>query len=195
MPTVETPPMGDEDLKRALESLLFITDRPLSPEELGKISGVKDTPRISGLIARIREEMEARASALQLLEVGGGFQMATRPVHAPLVRKLFAERMTMRLSTAAHETLAIIAYKQPITRAEIEEVRGVEVIAALETLIEKRLIRVVGRKESVGRPLMYGTTLDFMRRFGLSSLEELPPIESFAAPAPALETAQAPTLE
>jgi segregation and condensation protein B len=97
------------------------------------------------------------------------------------VRKLFAERMTMRLSTAAHETLSIVAYKQPITRAEIEEIRGVEVIAALETLLEKRLVRVVGRKESVGRPLMYGTTPDFLRHFGLKNLEDLPPLENFVA--------------
>ena len=95
------------------------------------------------------------------------------------LRKLFADRATMRLSTAAQETLSIVAYKQPLTRAEIEEIRGVEVIAALETLLEKRLLKVVGRKETVGRPLMYGTPLDFLRHFGLRSLEDLPPIDSF----------------
>jgi len=134
------------------------------------------------LVVEIRQKLEEQKSALQVLEVAGGFQMATRPVYGELVRKLFAERMTMRLSTAAHETLAIIAYKQPLTRAEIEDIRGVEVIASLETLLEKRLVKVVGRKESVGRPLLYGTTADFMRHFGLSSLEELPPIDDFQAP-------------
>ncbi len=105
--------------------------------------------------------------------------MATRPELAPYVRKLFADRATMRLSTAAQETLSIISYKQLLTRAEIEEIRGVEVIAALETLLEKRLLKVVGRKETVGRPLMYGTTSEFLRHFGLRSLEDLPPFERF----------------
>ena len=106
--------------------------------------------------------------------------MATRPELAPYMRKLFSDRATMRLSTAAQETLSIISYKQPLTRAEVEEIRGVEVIADLETLLEKRLIKVVGRRETVGRPLMYGTTMEFLRHFGLRSLEDLPPLDRFA---------------
>lgn len=179
MPPVDSPAITDEELQKALEALLFITDRALSLDELSKLTGVKDKDRLSALIARIKAENEARGSAVQVLEIAEGFQMATQPVFAPFVRKLFSERMTMRLSTAAHETLSIVAYKQPITRAEIEEIRGVEVIAALETLLEKRLVRVVGRKETVGRPLMYGTTPEFLRHFGLRSLDDLPPIESF----------------
>jgi segregation and condensation protein B len=180
----QTPasPLEDEELKGQLETLLFITDHPLSLDDLRKLTKVKDAARLGALVGEIRQRLEDQKSALQVLEVAGGFQMATRPIHGDLVRKLFAERMTMRLSTAAHETLAIIAYKQPLTRAEIEEIRGVEVIASLETLLEKRLVKVVGRKESVGRPLLYGTTADFMRHFGLSSLEELPPIDEFQAP-------------
>jgi segregation and condensation protein B len=169
----------DEQLKAQLETLLFITDHPLSLEELRKLTRVKDLPRLRALVGELKQKLEEQACAVQILEIAGGFQMATRPAHADLVRKLFAERMTMRLSTAAHETLAIVAYKQPLTRAEIEDIRGVEVIAALETLLEKRLIKVVGRKESVGRPLLYGTTADFMRHFGLGSLEDLPPIDEF----------------
>ncbi len=185
MPPVEMPsPQEDEGLRKVLEGLLFVTDHPLSLAELAKLANVKDQQRILTLIATLKAKLDAEDSAVQLLEVAEGYQMATRAAFAPFVRKLFAERMTMRLSTAAHETLAIISYKQPITRAEIEEIRGVEVIAALEILLEKRLARVVGRKESVGRPLMYGTTPDFLRHFGLKSLEELPPIESFAAEPP-----------
>jgi len=172
----------DEELKGQLETLLFITDHPLSLAELGKLTRVKDAARLGALVGDIRQKFEAGGSALQLLEIAGGFQMATRPAYGDLVRKLFADKLTMRLSTAAHETLAIIAYKQPLTRAEIEEIRGVEVIAALETLLEKRLIKVVGRKETVGRPLLYGTTADFMRHFGLRSLEDLPPMEKFQLP-------------
>ena len=186
----QTPPsaLEDEELQGKLETLLFITDHPLPLEEIGKLTGSRNFERLSALLGNIRQNLEERRCALQLLEVAGGFQMATRPAYGPLVRKLFADKMTMRLSAAAHETLAIIAYKQPLTRAEIEEIRGVEVIAALETLLEKRLIKVVGRKESVGRPLLYGTTDGFMRHFGLKSLEDLPPIEDFRPP----ESARAP---
>ena len=187
----QTPasPLEDEELKGQLETLLFITDHPLSLDDLRKLTKVKDTARLGALVGDIRQKLEDQKSALQVLEVAGGFQMATRPTYGDLVRKLFAERMTMRLSTAAHETLAIIAYKQPLTRAEIEEIRGVEVIASLETLLEKRLVKIVGRKESVGRPLLYGTTADFMRHFGLRNLEDLPPIDDFQAPEPSAEPA------
>jgi segregation and condensation protein B len=176
--TPQQQPLTDEDLKKALETLLFITDHPLGLRDLCKITGVKDEARITALIGELKQAFESH-SAVQLLEIAEGYQFATRPSFAPFVRKLFSDRMTMRLSTAAHETLSIIAYKQPLTRAEIEDIRGVEVIAALETLLEKRLIKVVGRKETVGRPLMYGTTEDFLRHFGLKNLEDLPPIDSF----------------
>ena len=193
MPQLEMPSTENAELRRALESLLFITDHPLSAEQLGRITGIKDRERVSSLLGDIRRELEDKGSALQLLEVAEGFQMATRPAYAPIIRKLFAERMTMRLSMAALETLSIIAYKQPLTRAEIEEIRGVEVIASLETLLERRLVKVVGRKETVGRPLLYGTTMEFMRHFGLKSLEELPPIEKFAVePAPPGQPGQEP---
>jgi segregation and condensation protein B len=169
-------------LRRALEGLLFITDRPLSAAELGKLVNIRDQDRIVAVVEDLRRELEERQLGYRLIAVAEGWQMATRPELAPYVRKLFADRATMRLSTAAQETLSIIAYRQPLTRAEIEEIRGVEVIAALETLLEKRLTKVVGRKETVGRPLMYGTTAEFLRHFGLRSLEDLPPIDSFTPP-------------
>ncbi len=176
-------------LRRALEGLLFITDRPLSAGELCKLVNVRDQDRIVAAVEELRRELEDRNLGYRLIAVAEGWQMATRPELAPYMRKLFSDRATMRLSTAAQETLSIISYKQPLTRAEVEEIRGVEVIAALETLLEKRLIKVVGRKETVGRPLMYGTTMEFLRHFGLRSLEDLPPLERFApgAEAPAVE--------
>jgi segregation and condensation protein B len=167
-------------LRRALEGLLFITDRPLSAGELCKLVNVRDQDRIVAAVEELRAELEERNLGYRLIAVAEGWQMATRPELAPYMRKLFSDRATMRLSTAAQETLSIISYKQPLTRAEVEEIRGVEVIAALESLIEKRLIKVVGRKETVGRPLMYGTTMEFLRHFGLRSLEDLPPLERFA---------------
>ncbi|MBI5210364.1 MAG: SMC-Scp complex subunit ScpB [Elusimicrobia bacterium] len=182
-PDASSPPAGgaaDGDLRKALEALLFITDRPLSGKELCTLTQVKDQPRVEALVAEMRRELDERGSSLQIMEVAQGYQMATRAQFAPFVRRLFVDRMTMKFSAASLETLAIIAYKQPITRSEIEEIRGVEVIAALETLMEKGLAHVVGRKETVGRPLMYGTTPDFMRHFGLRNLEDLPPLEGFA---------------
>ena len=167
-------------LRRALEGLLFITDRPLSAGELCKLVNVRDQDRIVAAVEELRRELEDRNLGYRLIAVAEGWQMATRPELAPYMRKLFSDRATMRLSTAAQETLSIISYKQPLTRAEIEEIRGVEVIAALETLLEKRLVKVVGRRETVGRPLMYGTTMEFLRHFGLRSLEDLPPIDRFS---------------
>lgn len=187
--------MDDAELKKAVETLLFITDHPLGLAKIGETVGERDHDRIAGAVKVLREEHEGRAAAVQILEIAGGFQMATRSDYQKFVRNLYKEKMTMRLSTAALETISIIAYKQPITRAEIEEVRGVEVIAALETLLEKGLIRVTGRKESVGRPLLYGTTPDFLRQFGLRGVKDLPPIESFTPPEAAEAVVPAPESE
>lgn len=148
--------------------------------ELSRLVGVRDQERIAGCVEELRRELETRDAGYRLMAVAEGWQMATRPELAPFVRKLFADRATMRLSTAAQETLSIVAYRQPLTRAEIEQIRGVEVIAALETLLEKRLLKVVGRKETVGRPLLYGTTPEFLRHYGLRSLEDMPPLDTFA---------------
>jgi segregation and condensation protein B len=190
-PVVPSPANDDDLLRRALEGLLFITDRPLSAAELGKLVGVRDQDKIIGTVEELRRDLEAKNAGYRLIAVAEGWQMATRPELAPYMRKLFADRATMRLSTAAQETLSIIAYRQPLTRAEIEEIRGVEVIAALETLLEKGLTKVVGRKETVGRPLMYGTTSEFLRHFGLRSLEDLPPLDNFT-PAEDLPPSAAP---
>jgi segregation and condensation protein B len=190
-PAVPSPANDDDLLRRALEGLLFITDRPLSAAELGKLVGVRDQDKIIGTVEELRRDLEAKNAGYRLIAVAEGWQMATRPELAPYMRKLFADRATMRLSTAAQETLSIIAYRQPLTRAEIEEIRGVEVIAALETLLEKGLTKVVGRKETVGRPLMYGTTSEFLRHFGLRSLEDLPPLDNFT-PAEDLPPSAAP---
>ncbi|MBI2363213.1 MAG: SMC-Scp complex subunit ScpB [Elusimicrobia bacterium] len=172
------------ELKQAVETLLFITDQPLDAAKLASALGEKDRDAVAAAIEELRREYDERAGAVRLLEIAEGFQMATKPEFAPFVRNLYKERMTMRLSTAALETLAIIGYRQPLTRAEIEEIRGVEVIAALETLLEKALVKVVGRRESVGRPLLYGTTPEFLRHFGLRSIADLPPIDTFTPSEP-----------
>lgn len=173
--------MEQEELRKVVETLLFITDRPLSVDNLCRFSGVKDAERVSGILAQIKAEYNEKSGGIQILETAGGFQMGTMPEYSQWVRKLFNDKMVARLSAAGLENLAIIAYKQPITRAEIEALRGVEVIASLETLLERRLIKVVGRKETVGRPLLYGTSMEFLRQFGLKSLEELPALENMVS--------------
>src|SRR5581483_9629196 len=178
------------ELRKAVETLLFIADSPVPLTKLWQIVGVTDADRVSTVVNEIKREYDEQQRAIQVVEIAEGFQMATRVEGAPFVRKLYSEKMTMRLSTAALETLSIVAYRQPITRAEIEEVRGVEVIAALESLLDKRLCKVVGRKETVGRPLLYGTTPEFLRHFGLRSIEDLPPLDTFKpTEAPAAEGA------
>lgn len=171
--------MKQNQLKSVLETLLFITDKPLAPTVLSRALETGE-PEIEEAIQELRSDLESRESALQILKVGGGYQFGTRPQYAVWVRKLYGERLTMKLSQPALETLSIIAYKQPLTRAEIEDIRGVEVIASLESLLEKRLIRVTGRKETVGRPLLYGTTLEFLRHFGLNSVGDMPALDSFS---------------
>lgn len=169
--------MEQEELQKVVETLLFITDQPLSLGRLGQITGVKDADLIKETVAGLQKHYGERNCGIQILEAGGGFQMATKPEFSSWIRKLFHDKLAARLSAAGLETLAIISYKQPITRAEIETIRGVEVIGPLETLLERRLIKVVGRKETVGRPLLYGTTTEFLRQFGINDISDLPIFE------------------
>ncbi len=189
--------MEDAELKKVVETLLFITDHPLPPERLAQLCEVKDLERVKAAVTALKDQLDNGGSALQLMQIAGGWQMATRPENSIWVRKLYHNKMTVRLSQAALETLCIIAYRQPITRADIESIRGVEVIGPLDTLSERKLITVVGRRESVGRPILYGTTGEFLRQFGLNSLDDLPKLENMAVdipmpPAPEVEPAQPP---
>lgn len=170
--------MEQDELKKILEALLFITDQPITIERIAKVTEVSDKAQVRAAVAELQTAYLEGGRSIQIVEVAGGFQMSTKPEYGRYVRKLYNERMTSRLSVAAMETLAIIAYRQPITRAEVETIRGVEVIAPLETILERGLVKVVGRKETVGRPLLYGTTDEFLRVFGLNSLEDLPKLES-----------------
>lgn len=167
-------------LKGIIETLIFITDKPLSKQ---KILEIIDDPDISiELIDELINELTThylQNSAIEIRNVAEGYQMATKPIYAEYVRRLYRDRTLLRLSPAAVETLAIIAYRQPITKAEIEETRGVDCTGVIETLLERKLIKIVGRKEVIGRPLLYGTTNEFLKYFGLNSLSDLPPIEQF----------------
>jgi len=186
--------MEDTELKKALETLLFIADHPLPVEGLAQICEVKNLERVKSLLDELKAVYDGEERALQIMQVAGGWQMSTRPAYSLWVRKLYHNKMTVRLTQAALETLCIVAYKQPLTRAEIEAIRGVEVIGPLDTLTERRLITVVGRRETTGRPILYGTTTEFLRQFGLNTLSDLPKLESFIVENPAA-SAQATALE
>lgn len=171
--------MERDERRKVLELLLWMTDRPLKPAELLRVLG-DDAPLEMELreeLTQLGKELDERASPMQVVEIAQGFQLASRPAYSQWVRRLYKEKTALRLSPSALETLSIIAYKQPLTRGEIEDIRGVDVSGVVETLLERKLIKIVGRKEALGRPLLYGTTTDFMRQFGLRSLDELPRLE------------------
>jgi segregation and condensation protein B len=172
------------DRRKVLELLLFLADRPLRAPDLLAVLA-EDAPGEEALkeeLLALGRELDERQSPLQLLEIAQGWQLASRPAYSQWVRRLFKQKTTLRLSPSALETLSIIAYKQPITRGEIEEIRGVDVGGVAETLLERKLVKIVGRKEALGRPLLYGTTLEFMKQFGLKSLDELPKLEELVPP-------------
>ncbi len=180
--------MERQQAKRIIEALLYMTDHALSTAEISQVLELKvfTEENVAEIIKEISQAYDASGSALRVVEVAGGFQIATRPDMATYIRRLFKERLTVRLSPSSLETLSIIAYKQPITRNEIEQIRGVEASGVMETLLERRLIKVVGRKETIGRPLLYGTTIEFLRHFGLKHLAELPDLSTIAI-SPAME--------
>ncbi|HHW72246.1 MAG TPA: SMC-Scp complex subunit ScpB [Firmicutes bacterium] len=154
-----------------VEGLIFAAERPLSAKEIGEIIGL-DQPAVEALVEEIRRQHMSGALAIRM--VAGGYQMVTKPELAPWIEKLGRPVVHAPLSAAATETLAIIAYEQPITRAEIEQIRGVRSDSALTNLLDRGLICEVGRKEGPGRPILYGVTDKFLEHFGLRSIEELP---------------------
>src|SRR5712691_1209579 len=161
-------------LKGILEAILFVSGEPLSVDRmLGVVEGV-DRAELTSLLRALQADYAGEGRGLQLVEVAGGFQIATRPDCAPWIKRLERAKEGARLSRSAMETMAIVAYKQPAVRAEIEQIRGVDSAGVLQTLLERRLIRIVGRKDAPGRPILYGTTRQFLQAFGLKDLADLP---------------------
>src|SRR5690242_17706182 len=168
------------ELKAIIEALIFASPEPITLKTLGKLLDGETAEDIEAAVAAVRADYE-RPGGLQLVEVAGGYQIVTRPELHEWVRKLFHERTTQKLSVQSLETLAVIAYKQPITAPEIAEIRGVSSSGGvLSTLIERKLIKTVGRKQVVGRPFMYATTREFLERFGLNDLNDLPKVEEMS---------------
>ncbi len=169
----------DNKKKRSLiEALLFVSGEPLSLKELQRITGFS-TGEIEYLLQELVGDYRARDGGLEIVQVAEGYQIVTRPEYAEWIRK-FRASSPQKLSMAALETLAIIAYRQPITKAEIEQLRGVNSDGIVRNLLERRLIRIVGKKEAPGRPLLYGTTREFLMFFGLKDLTELPTLRELS---------------
>jgi segregation and condensation protein B len=168
-----------EELKPIVEALIFASPDPLTPKALYKLLESEPKEDVDAALELLKRDYE-RPGGLQLVEVAGGYQIVTKPELHEWVRRLFQERSAQRLSVQALETLAVIAYKQPVTALEVSEIRGVNTSGVLGTLIDRRLVKVAGRKRVVGRPFLYGTTREFLIRFGLKDLTDLPKIEEMA---------------
>ena len=166
------------ELMSVIEALIFVSEEPLSPKALAEVLK-EDRGWVEVAVVELAKEFNERNGGLMMREVAGGWQIATRPEFHEHVRAYLKSRPSAKLSLAALETLAVIAYKQPITVPEILEIRGVQSSSAIKTLLEKRLIVAKGRKEVVGRPMLYGTSKEFLMQFGLKDLTELPNIEDF----------------
>jgi segregation and condensation protein B len=170
---------GSAELKAILEALIFASPEPLTFKAIGKLLDGESKDDVQAALVELKTDYE-RPGGLQLVEVAGGYQIVTRSDLHEWVRRLFHERSTQKLSVQALETLAVVAYRQPVTALEITEIRGVNSSGVMNTLLERHLIKIVGRKQVVGRPFMYATTKEFLIRFGLNDLGDLPRVEDMA---------------
>ncbi|MFZ5875513.1 MAG: SMC-Scp complex subunit ScpB [Nitrospirota bacterium] len=172
--------MDDRELKPIVEALLFVAAEPMPINKLCEILEGVERERVAACLDDLREQYRQGDHGFTVAEVAGGYQLVTLPEAAPWLRKLSAAKAPPRLSKPALETLAIIAYKQPLTRPEVESIRGVDVAGVVKTLMDRRLVKIVGRKDVPGRPMMFGTTKEFLHAFGLKDLADLPTLKDFA---------------
>lgn len=188
-PLAADGPLDPDALEAFLEAVLFIAERPLATDELATLAGVAPL-QAEGALANLAGELEERRRGIRLQHHDGAWQLATAP---PLGARLaaYAAREEARLTPAALEALAIIAYRQPCTRGEVERVRGVDSDYVIRSLVHRRLIAEVGRRDTPGRPVLFGTTFTFLERFGLTGTDELPPLATAAAEALAAPDADA----
>ena len=168
-------------MKRELEALLFATDSPLTLARMKKLFPGVESAELKEALAELETGYEAAGHAFMVVQFGGGWQIATRPEYSPIVEKMLQGRRFTRLSKAGLEVLAIIAYRQPLTRLEVDEIRGVNSSGAISTLTERNLITVVGRSQTIGNPLLYGTTREFLNYLGLKGLSQLPDLPDLEA--------------
>ena len=176
----ESPVLPPDEIRAVLEALIFAAPQPVTAREIQKVMQGVPKPDWQRALEEIRADYAREGRGLHLVEVANGYQITTRPEYNDWIRELVDPQKPTRLSIQALETLAVIAYKQPVTLPEIIELRGIKSGGVIKTLLEKRLIRILGRKEVVGRPILYGTTKQFLLHFGMKDLQELPKIEEFA---------------
>lgn len=176
-------PHGRDPKLARLEAVLLLADEPLAARRLADAAGLADATEARALVERLKTLYDADRSAFQVEEIAGGYQLLTRTEYHPWLTRLKRTGHEVRLAAAALETLAVIAYKQPVMRAEVEKVRGVACGEVIRQLMEKGLVRVAGRHDSLGRPQLYGTTKTFLRAFGLNSLADLPEVDALRPPA------------
>lgn len=169
----------EQELKAVIEAMLFVSHEPLSLDRLAFALGEVPKTEVEQALHRVEADYDQPGRGLQLVRVAGGHRIMTRPDYAPWIKRLEKVKAAPKLSRSALETLAIVAYKQPIVRGEIEQIRGVETSGVLRTLLERKVVRIVGRKEVPGRPIMYATTKSFLEHFGLHELSDLPPLREF----------------
>jgi segregation and condensation protein B len=172
--------MTPEEIKPLVEAILFVTaDEPITLKRIVEIFEEESEANVTAALDLLVQDYEERKGGVELRQVAGGYRFSTRPDHSEYIRRFRRQQPTAKLSMAALETLAVIAYKQPVTVPEILEIRGVSSSSAIKTLLDKRLIVAKGRKKVVGRPMMYGTSKDFLVQFGINDLSELPNLEDF----------------
>jgi segregation and condensation protein B len=187
--------LAPEDLLQVVGAVIFASDEPVAPREIADALGGLDVAAVERAIGELASRCAEGGIGLRVEWVAGGVRMATSSEVAEWVRRFFRQRNRARLSAAALETLAIVAYRQPVTSPEIQAIRGKDPSAALHGLLERKLVRSLGRKKVVGHPLLYGTTRDFLVHFGLNSLDDLPSIEDFEELVGALAARQASAFE
>jgi len=189
--------MEPKALQAVIEAILFVSDEPEPVKRIAELLEGVDTKAVAEALAELRRTYDEAEHGIRVLEVAGGYQLGTKEECRPYLDRYFETRRRARVSTPALETLAIIAYRQPITRAEIEAIRGVNVDGVIHSLLERRLIKIAGRKEVPGLPFLYRTTQEFLKHFGLRSLADLPQLEALvrafessgAEPAPPVSAA------
>jgi len=167
------------ELKAILEAILFVSPEPVPVARLMSIVGTVSKAEVVQALGILTHDLDQQGRGLQLVQVAGGYRLVTKQEYGPWLKRMDKAKVAQKLSRSALESLAIIAYKQPLVRSEIEEIRGVETSGVLRTLCERKLVRIVGRKDVPGRPIMYGTTKFFLEHFGLQDLSQLPPLREF----------------
>ena len=171
--------MEENELKAALEAVLFVSGEPVSPKRLQEIFEGVDKKNIQTALQKLIESYQEEERGLEIIEIANGYQMATRPDFSTYIKRLDKIKTASKLSKSALEALAVIAYKQPVTRGEIEAIRGVDSSNVLRTLLERKITKIVGREEGLGRPMLYGTTREFLQCFGLKDISGLPGLKEF----------------